>query len=131
MDHFLFLDIHCSDCSNEPTILNHHRAKYSKDQNHVRQFYQSFEIMYSFTVSYIHIIGRGLGIRFLHSFLQIVEKISRNSYYNWQYRHMTPPVADSVAKTCSGNFVLSPLCSLAWWHAAAIQPDWSTITTGL
>ena len=30
--------------------------------------------------SFLHIIGRRLGIRFLHSFLQIVQKISRNSY---------------------------------------------------
>ena len=47
---------------------------------------------------------KGLGIRILHSFLQIVLKITRNSYY-W---HMTQPAADCVAKTCIGNFSLCP-----------------------
>ena len=45
--------------------------------------------------SFLHIIGRRLGIRFLHSFLQIVQKISRNSC-SW---HMTPPVAECALET--------------------------------
>ena len=118
LDHFLFLDIHCSDCSNEPTILQHHRAKYSEDQPCELDTFTSVFWNNVFIHSFLHTYNRKQTWHKIPPFIfaNCRENLTQFLLLAILAYDSTPPLAECVAKTCSANFVLSPVCSLACSH---------------